>query len=107
MTLAAGVALEQSGDAIAKHIHMTGVLFGAIVLAAATSLPEVSTGLAAAKLKDYGLVVGDIFGGNAFLPVLFVVATALLGSAVLPQAQSSDIYLAGLGMLLTTVYIIG
>ena len=106
-TLVAGVVLQQSGEAIAGHIHMTGVLFGATILAAATSLPELSTGLAAVKLGDYQLAFSDIFGGNAFLPVLFLLADLLSGQAVLPQAQHSDIYLTGLGALLTTVYIFG
>ena len=107
VTLAAGVALEQTGDGLARHLHMTGVLFGATVLAAATSLPEMSTGLASIKLGDYQLAISDIFGGNAFLPTLFLLATLLSGEAVLPQAHRTDIYLAGLGVLLTTVYIYG
>ena len=107
VTLAAGVALEQSSDGIARHLHMTGVLFGATILAAATSLPELSTGTASIKLGDYSLAISDIFGGNAFLPVLFLLATALSGQAVLPQAQKTDIYLAGLGVLLTAVYVYG
>jgi cation:H+ antiporter len=106
-TLVCGVVLEQAGDAIAKHIGMTGVLFGATVLAAATSLPELSTGLASMKLGDYQLAVSDIFGGNAFLPVLFLLASLISGEAVLPQARSTDIYLTGLGILLTLVYVIG
>jgi cation:H+ antiporter len=77
------------------------------VLAAATSLPEVSTGLTSTKMGDYQLAMSDIFGGNAFLPVLFVVADLLSGRAVLPQAHDTDIYLTGLGALLTAVYVVG
>jgi len=106
-TLIAGVGLEVSGDAIAKKIGMTGVIFGATILAAATALPEVSTGLASMKLKDYQMAVSDIFGGNAFLPVLFMVATVISGKSVLPQAHKTDIYLTGLAILLTLIYICG
>lgn len=106
-TLAAGVGLERSGDAIAQQIGLSGVLFGATVLAAATSLLEQSTGITSVRMKDYQLAVSDIFGGNAFLPVLFLVAVVISGKAVLPDAQASDIYLAGLGVLLTCVYAVG
>jgi cation:H+ antiporter len=78
-TLAAGYALEQSGDQIAGHIGLTGVLFGSTVLAAATSLPELSTGITSVRLGDIQLAMSDIFGGNAFLPVLFLLATLIAG----------------------------
>jgi cation:H+ antiporter len=107
VTLGAGIVLEQSGEEIAGHIGMTGVVFGATILAAATALPEVSTGIAAVRLGDYQLAVSDIFGGNAFLPVLFLVAGLLSGSAVLPQAQATDVYLTALGIVLTVVYLWG
>lgn len=107
VTLLAGVVLEESGKVAAGQFGLSGVLFGATVLAAATSLPEVSTGLTSAKLGDYRLAVSDILGGNAFLPVLFLLATLISGKAVLPRAHKADIYLAALGVLLTTVYILG
>ncbi len=107
ITLIAGVVLEESGNDIASHIGLSGVLFGSTILAASTSLPELSTGLASVKAGAYNLAFSDIFGGNAFLPVLFLLATLLSGQAVLPQAKNTDIYLGGLGILLTTVYIFG
>lgn len=106
ITLVGGVLLEGSGEALANHWGMSGVVFGATVLAAATSLPEISTGWAAIRLGDDCMAVSDIFGGNAFLPVLFLEASLLAGHAVLPQARAPDLYLAALGILLTGVYVI-
>jgi cation:H+ antiporter len=107
VTLAGGVALERLSESISTRVGVSGVLFGATVLAAATSLPELSTGLQSLKLGDYQLAFSDIFGGNAFLPVLFLPATIISGSAVLPQAHDTDVYLTALAILLTVVYLWG
>ena len=106
-TLVAGVYIERSGEEVFGRWGMSGVIFGATVLAAATALPELSTGLASTRLGDYKLAVSDIFGGNAFLLVLFLLAEVLSGSAVLPLAHHADIYLTALAALLTVVYMVG
>ncbi|MFJ4037296.1 sodium:calcium antiporter [Microbacterium sp. NPDC090007] len=106
-TLVAGVVLERAGEAASSQIGLSGVLFGATVLALATSLPEISTGLQAIRQGDDDLAISDIFGGNAFLPVLFLLATVISGSAVLPRANGADIYLTALAALLTLVYVVG
>src|SRR5436309_466330 len=98
-TLVAGVIVEESGKIIADRLGIGSLLFGATFLAAATAMPQVSTGFAAVRIGKYHLAISDIFGSNAFLPVLFLLATLISGKAVLPHAQHSDIYLAALGML--------
>jgi cation:H+ antiporter len=107
LTLLAGVALEQSSEAIAAQLGLSNVVFGATVLAAATALPEVSTGISSVRLGDSQLAVSDILGGNAFLPTLFFVASVISGQAVLSGAKPADLYLTGLAGLLTVVVVIG
>jgi cation:H+ antiporter len=106
-TLLAGVAIEESGNELAGRMGLSGAVFGATILAASTALPELSTGIASVKLGDNELAFSDIFGGNAFLPVLFVVADAVAGEPALSHAQATDIWMAGLGIMLTAVYIAG
>lgn len=107
VTLVAGVALELSSGAIATRVGISGFVFGATILAAVTALPEIATGMEAVRLHDYQLAFSDIFGGNAFLPVLFLVAVLLSGTNVLQLALKADMYLAGVSILLTIVYLGG
>jgi cation:H+ antiporter len=107
VTLAAGVALELTGNALADRAGVNGVIFGATVLAIATALPEISSGIAAVRLGDHALAVGDIFGGNAFQVCLFLVADLVAGAPVLPTAGRLNSWLAALGIALSAVYAIG
>ena len=107
ITLAAGVGLEVTGSALAGRAGIDGVIFGATVLAAATALPEISSGIAAVRLGDHALALGDIFGGNAFQVCLFVLADLVAGSPVLPSAGRLNSWLAALAIALTAIYAIG
>jgi cation:H+ antiporter len=107
VTLVAGVTLEISGSGLADSAGVNGVIFGATILAAATALPEISSGIAAVKLGDHALAVGDIFGGNAFQVCLFLVADLIAGAPVLPSAGVLNSWLASLGVALTAVYAFG
>ena len=104
VTLAAGVALEGSGSELANRMGINGVIFGATILAGATALPEISSGIAAVRLGDHALAMGDVFGGNAFQVCLFLVADLVAGSPVLPSAGNLNAWLAALGVALTAVY---
>jgi cation:H+ antiporter len=104
VTLVAGVLLEKTGNSLADRINVNGVIFGATVLAAATALPEISSGIAAVRLGDHALAIGDIFGGNAFQVCLFLVADLVAGKPVLPSSGHLNAWLAALGVALTAVY---
>jgi cation:H+ antiporter len=107
ITLAAGVLLEVSGSTLADRANINGVIFGATVLAFATALPEISSGIAAVRLGDNELAVADIFGGNAFQVCLFLVADLVAGQPVLPYSGDLNGWLAALGIILTAVYSFG
>jgi cation:H+ antiporter len=107
VTLVAGIALEISGNTFADRAGVNGVIFGATVLATATALPEISSGIAAVRLGDNALAIGDIFGGNAFQVCLFLLADLIAGAPVLPSAGRLNSWLASLGVALTSVYVIG
>lgn len=107
VTLVAGVVLEVSGNDLANRAGINGVIFGATVLAVASALPEISSGIAAVRLGDNELAIADIFGGNSFQVVLFVLADLIAGKPVLPTAGNLNAWLATLGIGLTVVYAFG
>ena len=107
VTLVAGVVLEVSGNDLATREGINGVIFGATVLSVASALPEISSGIAAVRLGDNELAVADIFGGNSFQVVLFVVADLIAGKPVLPSAGDLNGWLAALGIALTAIYAFG
>jgi cation:H+ antiporter len=104
VTLGAGVALEVSGNDLANRLGVNGVIFGATILATASALPEISSGIAAVTMGDNALAMGDIFGGNAFQVCLFLVADLVAGKPVLQSAGDLNAWLAALGVALTAVY---
>jgi cation:H+ antiporter len=103
VTLGAGVVLQDAGSLLAGRMGLQGAIFGATFLAAATALPEISSGIAAVRLGDMQLAVGDILGGNSFQLTLFLVADLLAGTPVIVAAHHSDVWLGGLGLLLTGI----
>jgi cation:H+ antiporter len=107
IVLVAGVKLQESGSFLAGYLGIATGLFGATFISLATALPEISTGIASIKMGDYKLAFSDIFGGNAFMPGLFIVADIIAGKQILSQATSDDVWFAALGILLTAIYAVG
>jgi cation:H+ antiporter len=82
---------------------LQGAVFGATILALATALPELSSGIEAVRLGDHQLAVGDILGGNSFQLTLFVLADILAGTPVIVAARGSDVWLGAAGVLMTGI----
>jgi cation:H+ antiporter len=90
-----------------RDAAMNGVIFGATFLAAATALPEISTGITGVRLGRYTLVFGDMFGGNAFQLTLFFVADLVAGQPVLPAEGKANAWIGCVGLLMTAVFVSG
>jgi len=103
VTLVAGVMLQDSGSLLAARAHIGGAVFGATVLALATALPEISSGIAAVRLGDMQLAVSDILGGNSFQITLLLPADLIAGTPVIVAAHRSDVWLGSAGMLMTGI----
>ena len=99
--------LDITGNHLADHAHINGVIFGATILSVATALPEISSGIAAVRLGDNELAVADIFGGNAFQVTLFLLADLIAGKPVLPTSGRQNSWLAIVGISLTVIYAYG
>lgn len=58
----AGTRLSQYGDRLAEQTGLGGLWIGVVLVAGATSLPEVLTTMSAAWLEAPNLAAGDLFG---------------------------------------------
>ena len=63
--IGAGVLLAKSGDRIADVTGLGGLLIGMVLVAAATSLPEIAVAVSAVVVEDSpDLAIGNLFGSN-------------------------------------------
>jgi cation:H+ antiporter len=113
--IVAALALSFTGDEISEHPFGTFTLgktiVGTIFLAFATSLPELSVSITAARLGAAEMAVGNVLGSNLFnLAVIpFCEVAALIGGGppVLLSGSATHILTGGVSMLLTLVVIGG
>lgn len=106
--LAAGFVLARTGEAIAQQTGLGTSFVGAVLLAASTSLPEVSTVLGAVRLRRYAMAVSDVFGTNLFnVTIIFVADLLYDGPPILAQVGAFAGFGALLAIVLTGLYLVG
>lgn len=104
VTLIAGFLLEESGSTLAGIWGIGAGVFAATIMSLVTALPEISTGVESILIGDNQLSISDVFGGNAFMPVVFILADVISKKPILTLSTSKDINFAILGIVLTAIY---
>lgn len=103
----AGSALARSGTVIAERTGLGHVWVGALLVAGATSLPEITTDSAAILRDAPELATGDLFGSNmANMAVLGVVALVFWRARVIQREALGIALTASIAIALTTIAVL-
>lgn len=106
--LVAGFILSQTGVALADQSGIGGSLMGFAFLALATSLPELSATMSAAREGLYTLALSDIFGTNLInVGLVFLVDAAAPGAPVLSAVGDFATFGALLAIAVTAIFMVG
>jgi cation:H+ antiporter len=106
--LCAGWALAQTGDALSQQTGLGASFVGVALVAASTSLPELSTALAAVRQGNPQMAISNILGTNCLEVALFFLADAFYrGGPILAATDASALFAAATGMVVTALYLLG
>ena len=97
-----GAQLTVSGATkLADEWDLSGGFIGFSIVALGTSLPELVTAVAAARKKEAGLIVGNLFGSNLFNGLAGGAAMGLAGAGQIGDAKlTSGALIAMLGAVI-------
>lgn len=99
--------LAESGDIIAVRTGLGGVVIGTVLMAGATSLPELTSSVAAFRSGLPDLAAGNFFGSSMVnMPVLALIDLFYRQTPLLRGAAISHSLTAALATLLTLVAVI-
>ena len=108
LILLAGIALAITASAIADRTGLGSSFIGVTLLAASTSLPELSTTLAAARIGAYTMAISNIFGSNLIMLALILPADLMYrGGPILAEADAAAKFSIATGILVTAIYAAG
>ncbi len=98
----AGTKLSRYGDQIADLTGLGGLWIGVVLMAGATSLPEIFTDVSAALMNAPNLAAGDLFGSNmANMLILGIIDLMHRQKRIFQQAAFEHALSAGLALFLT------
>lgn len=106
--LICGVAVVEVAETLAEQSGLGHSFIGVTLLAVTTSLPELSTSIAAVRVKAYTMAISNVFGSNLIMVFLvFPADLFFMEGPVLNHVDLSAAFALAAGILLTSVYCIG
>lgn len=103
-----GWVLSEAGSSLMQHMNLLESAVGGIIIAIATSLPELVTSVAAVRRGALTLAVGGIIGGNAFDVLMVGIADiAYLDGSVYHHIKQQDLALTAITLCMTGFLLLG
>lgn len=107
-----GVALSYVTDKIAVTpifgIELGKSLTGFILLAIATSLPELTVSIQSVRLGSYDMAAGNILGSNLFnLAIIFIIDLFYIKGSIYNTLGDFHLISAVISLIMLTIFIIG
>ncbi|MGE3268885.1 MAG: sodium:calcium antiporter [Chloroflexota bacterium] len=104
----AGMRLARDGDTIAEQTGLGRAWVGAILVAGATSLPELSTNSYSVMLGNVNLAAGDLFGSNMVNMLILALAdVSVRQQHILTRVAMNQALVGTLAIWLTAAAIAG
>lgn len=98
--------LAEYGDVIAIRTRMGGMFIGVLLLAGATSLPEVLTSISSLKQNTPNLAAGNLLGSNTFnMLLLAVIDIAYRNQRVLRKAALKHALTGSLAVMMIAIVV--
>lgn len=108
VVVAAGIAMPFTADALAREMEWSQSFVGTLFVAAATSLPEAASTIAAVRIGAVDLAIGNLFGSNLFnILVLAIDDLAYLRGPLLSNVSASHALSGVSAVIMTGAAIVG
>lgn len=105
--IVAGPHLAETAGELADRSGLGRTFVGTTLVAIATSLPELVASITAIRVGAFDLVVGNVFGSNAFNMVLFTPLDALHDGPLFAAANQAHAASAFAVILATVIAVLG
>lgn len=99
VVIVAGRYLASSADTIAEISGISKSFIGVLLVSIVTTLPEASVTIAATLRKSYGIVIGNVYGSNAFNVSIIFFADLFHGKEPLLRSMGTTHYVAAASAL--------